>query len=808
MIGKIKYLLFGTIRKQLIISVAIVHAVLMALFVWDLTDRQRDLLLERQIDQAEALAKSIATSSAGWVAARDIYGLQEIITAQSRYSELLFAIIIDRDGLILAHSDTSHVGAYIRDMPTTIEPQLLSRTPKLVDAVSPIILADYDIGWVRIGLGQQKTAERLADITRNGIIYAIFAIFIGSGLAWYMGTQLTRKLHAIQTSADAVSQGDTGHRVQLHGTDEVNHVAQAYNQMLDSLATSRQEVEKSKERFDLAMLASNDGLWDWDLETDNIYYSPSWKSMLGYKDNELKNNFKTWEEHVDPDDIPKTMALINACIKGERKNFKVNFKMRHKDGHWIQIKSQGIMVENINHKPVRIVGTHTDITKSKQKEEIIWKQANYDTLTKLPNRKLFSDLLDQEIHRAERTQDKLWLLFLDLDGFKEVNDRFGHHVGDILLKHVANRVQTSMRHSDIIARLGGDEFVIVLSDVNEIADVDRLSTNLIENISQPFELEHDKVFITASIGISCYPEDAVTAQELLKFADQSMYEAKKEGKNRFIYFTPALQHASILRMQISSDLRIAISENQFELYYQPIVDLRSDKIYKAEALIRWPHPEKGMIMPGAFIPIAEETGTICDIGNWIFQNAFKQLESWRKKNNHDLQLSINMSPSQLKVMDLKYDNWLDELQEYQLQGKNIIIEITEGMLLKNEKKVAERLLKYRDSGIQVAIDDFGTGYSSLSYLKEFDIDILKIDRSFIRDMKPGNSEHSLAEAIVVMAHKLHLKVIAEGVETKQQLELLKKMECDYAQGYLYSKPLPAEEFETKFLKDSPIVNKT
>lgn len=803
---KLKKLILDTLRNRLILSVAIVYSILMALFIWGLSERQKQLSYEFQTQQAETLALTIATSATLWLEPLNTKGLQQIVTAQANYPELLFAIILNHEGRILAHTNHSRVGQIIANFPQRPTGKILAQNPELIDVISPITIKNKTVGWVHIGLGQKTSTAYLNTFIRDGVIFALIVIFLGSLLAWYSGTHLTKKLRTIRLTADAVQRGNTQYRSAVKGNDEVSHVAKAFNNMLDHLESSRIELEKSEERFDLAMLASNDGLWDWDLVTNDVYFSPQWKSILGYQEHELENAFATWDRLTHDEDKVIHLEQVDQCIAKKQSGFVSEFRMKHKQGQWVHIFSQATLVLDKNNQPVRMVGTHTDITDKKEKDKVIWNQANYDELTLLPNRKFFQELLKQEIKQAQRDKEQLWILFLDLDGFKEVNDTLGHHVGDALLIKVAERITATLRKADVVARLGGDEFVIILPHIAETSTVDRVASKLIDSISQSYELLNDKVFTSVSIGIANYPNDADNVNDLLKFADQSMYVAKKEGKNRYSYFTASLQQESLKRIQISNDLRQGLLKDEFQLYYQPIIDLHNNEVHKAEALIRWQHPEKGLISPAAFIPVAEETGSIIDIGTWVFEQAFKQLNEWQSWVGSSFQLSVNMSPSQLKIHDKKYDNWLLKLNEYNISGHNIVIEITEGLLLKSDKFVTDRLLQYRDAGIQVAIDDFGTGYSSLSYLKEFDIDYLKIDQSFTRNLKPGSRELSISEAIIAMAHTLDLRVIAEGIETQEQCDLLIAMGCDYGQGYLFSRPLPAQEFTRTFIKNSTPIN--
>ena len=437
----------------------------------------------------------------------------------------------------------------------------------------------------------------------------------------------------------------------------------------------------------------------------------------------------------------------------------------------------------------------SDITEKKEADALIWKQANFDPLTHLPNRHMFHLRLEQEIQNTQRTSLNLALLFIDLDRFKEVNDTLGHNVGDQLLIEVAQRLSSSVRKSDMVARLGGDEFTVILSQLTDVSQVETVAQNILRNLAEPFTLNNETAYVSASIGITLYPEDTDEVEQLLMNADQAMYAAKKKGRNRFSYFTPSLREEAQLRLKLINDLRIALAGNQFEVYFHPIIDMKTGRIVKAEALLRWQHPQRGMAGQMEIIPIAEETGLIVEIGDWVFREAARWASRWQTLVPGGLQVGVNMSPVQFQAEGEHIDQWLAYLQELGLSGTNIVIEITEGVLLHVDSAISDILLKFRDAGIQVSIDDFGTGYSALSYLKKFDIDYLKIDLSFVRDLETDPNDRALSEAIIMMAHKLGLKVIAEGVETEGQLKLLSVAGCDYAQGYLFSKPIPPEEFE-------------
>lgn len=467
---------------------------------------------------------------------------------------------------------------------------------------------------------------------------------------------------------------------------------------------------------------------------------------------------------------------------------------RHKNGG---LHAKLINISLIRHPDgsiYRFVAQFSDITDKKQKEELIWKQANFDSLTKLPNRHMFRNQLEQELLKSQRSGTPVALLFIDLDRFKEINDALGHAKGDLLLMEAAHRIKMNVRIPDMVARLGGDEFTVILPEFGERLHLERIVQDLINELIRPFDLgEGHMGFISASIGITIYPDDAEDIGGLLKHADQAMYAAKAEGRNRFSYFTQSMQQEAKEKLALTNDLRQALARNELHVYYQPILELQSGQVTKAEALLRWKHPVRGMVSPATFIPLAEEAGLIHDIGDWVFQEAVARVADWQQRFGRLIQVSVNKSPIQFEQPE-KYI-WQEQMKKLGVPGNGITVEITEGLLLKESSKAKERLLEFRNSGIEVSIDDFGTGFSSLSYLKQFDIDYLKIDRSFVKDLEKNEDDKALTEAIIVMAHKLGIRTIAEGVETEQQRDLLKSFGCDYVQGFLYSPAVPAAEFE-------------
>jgi diguanylate cyclase (GGDEF)-like protein/PAS domain S-box-containing protein len=532
-----------------------------------------------------------------------------------------------------------------------------------------------------------------------------------------------------------------------------------------------------------------------------IFFNPILPEMLGYSYEEFTD--MPFEQVIAPEYLQIWNQRFRMRITGEGepiKNYQARFLLKGgRESIWMDLRASVVDFRGQR----SVLGILRDISKQREAEETIWQQTNFDNLTGLPNRRMFRDRLEQEIKKSERTGHLLAVMFLDLDHFKEINDTLGHNQGDALLKEAALRLQASVRDIDTVARLGGDEFVILLTQMDDSTALDKVAKNILANLVKPFDLGTEPVYISASIGITLYPIDATEFEDLLKNADQAMYAAKAEGRNRYSYFTASMQTAAKARMRLANDLRHAREKGEFKLVYQPIVEIASGQIRKAEALIRWHHPQLGLINPAQFIAIAEDTGIIVEIGDWVFQQAAQQAKKWRTTLHPDFQISINKSPVQFKSHG---SGWLDQLAKMKLPGQCVAVEITEGLLLDAASSVTERLQAFRNAGVQIAIDDFGTGYSSLSYLKKYDIDYIKIDQSFVRNITDGSNDMGLCEAIILMAHKLEMKVIAEGVETNAQLLLLEKAGCDYAQGYLFSKPVSSKQFE-QIVQNATLISK-
>lgn len=541
--------------------------------------------------------------------------------------------------------------------------------------------------------------------------------------------------------------------------------------------------------FDSLLSSSPDLSYLLDLDGRFIYANKAFRSLFGISINEIIGTY-----FVDlglPHSLRIAEQFPQVIATGETSRTEVSLPLP--SGKNAIYENLLVPVRNDLGELEAVSGMARDVTERKEEEDKAHRSANCDSLTGLPNGKSFRSRLDAEIQRFARTSMPIALLFIDLDGFKDVNDRRGHDAGDRLLQQVAQRLSACVRNTDMVARLGGDEFAVILTEVNQIQHVQILAQEMIETLAKTFSILGDEVRISGSVGIALFPADANTAEDLVKNADQAMYVAKNAGRNRFSFFTLSMRESAWARLKVIDELRKALPQHQLSVYYQPIVELPTKRIVKAEALLRWHHPHTGLMFPATFIGLAEEIGLIGDIDDWVFGEAISSARAWSALRGAPFQISVNISPQEF-MNKASARCWDSNLAALDLARNSISVEITEGLLLQDSPRATERLRKLQEAGVQLSIDDFGTGPCSMICFTKFDVDYLKIDRSFIQDTETGSDARLIAEAIIAMAHKLRLEVIAEGVETAEQSAWLDAAGCDYAQGYYFSAPVPAADF--------------
>ena len=915
MLEKLNQLFLGTLRRQLFFGMTLTVALTMALFIWNVTARQQAVAMEQHKGQTIALADSLATSSAIWVASRDFSGLQEIVDSISRYPNLNHAIVLGSHGQVLAHTDKSKVGLYITEPPNESSGETVQATKSSIDITKSIVLADRTIGWVRISLDRKPYLDEITKIQINGLLYALAAILFVTLITSLASRYLTKRLYVIQQVADEVQAG-TDLRVVMSGNDEASQLAKQFNKMLDSLV-QREAQLTSFYKSDLVGLTISSPEKGW------LRINSHLCKMLEYSEQELRS--MTWPQLTHPDDLASdteqfTLLLANdiqhysiekrfisrtgkiiptiasvQCIRQpngqvdyvtsmiqditERKQaedalriaaiafesqegmvvtdannviLRVNkafttitgYDAEEVIGHnprilssgrydaafykamwkaintsdywegelWNKRKNDAVYPEKLTITAVKdsagsitnYVATITDITLSKQAEQEIEELAYYDPLTHLPNRRLMLDRIQHAMAVSARSGKEGAIFFLDLDHFKTINDTLGHDIGDLLLQQVAERLTSCIREGDTVSRFGGDEFVVLLEGVSAqsieaASQAEDIANKILSSINTPYQLASYNYTSSTSIGITLFDDHQSKMEELLKQADIALYQAKDNGRNTFCFFDPQMQSAITARAQLEKELNQAIEQQQFQLYYQIQMDDSLSPL-GAEALIRWLHPERGLISPFEFIPLAEQNGTILAIGQWVLDNACRQLKVWQQDVlTRELTLSVNVSPKQFHQPNFVTQVMM-MIQQYAINPTCLKLELTESLLLEDIEDTIAKMTTLAEIGIQFSLDDFGTGYSSLQYLKKLPLYQLKIDKSFVDTLVTDSNDQAIVRTIIVMAHSLGLSVIAEGVETKEQQQRLLKEGCTHYQGYLYSKPMPIDEFEALLRK--------
>lgn len=544
-------------------------------------------------------------------------------------------------------------------------------------------------------------------------------------------------------------------------------------------------LKESEERYALALAGANDGLWDWDLRSDQMYYSARWRAMLGIKETErVLPTPEEWFGRVHPDDLKLLKEELENHLTDGTYHFESEHRILHQDGSYRWVLSRGMAVRDPQSVVYRMAGSQTDITSRKV----------YDPLTGLANRILFIDRLSHALRRFKRYKGyEFAVMLLDLDRFKIVNDSLGHHIGDQLLINLAKRLNVCVRDGDTVARFGGDEFTILLDDIKDVSDATRVAERIQESLQTPFTLDGHEVFSSVSIGIAMSATGYEVPNDVVRDADTAMNRAKALGKSRHEMFDRAMHTQSSKRLQLETDLRRAVERQEFVVYYQAIVDLSDERINGFEALVRWQHPERGMVPPDEFVSIAEETGLILPIDKFVLRQACLQTKHWQKEFGA-LTISVNLSAKQFAFKDILHE--IDRvLEETQLDPGDLKLEITESALMDNTDSATEIFHELKKRKVKLGLDDFGTGYSSLSYLHRFPLDTLKIDRSFVSRIDSPGEHEAIVRTIVNLAQNLSFQTVAEGIETVDQLHSLQALDCLYGQGYYFSKPITADAAE-------------
>jgi diguanylate cyclase (GGDEF)-like protein/PAS domain S-box-containing protein len=788
----------------LLILSASVLAVILASLGFAIHERQS--YHASAVRELTALADTLGANTGASLAFNDQRTATEILSALATEPSVLIACLYDNQGRIFAEFRSAGApptlvlparrgdGAYFDGESLTLFRGVLLNSER-----TGSIALVFDLRGFRARLFEYAKIAFLV------LLVSVFATFLASmRLARSIGDPLVqlaavaRRISAdkdYSVRAGIRAGGETGLLVDSFNEmlSRIESREQALKDALSSLQDALSSLQESEERYALAARGANDGLWDWNLTTGEIYFSPRWGHMLGYSESESWSSHEQWFSHIHAEDSERVRAEITAHCDGKTQEFVSEYRMRHKNGGYIWTLSRGIAVRDATGKTIRMAGSQTDITEGKV----------VDPLTRIPNRLYLIDRLESAIETASEQDTHFAVLFVDLDQFKVVNDSLGHAAGDELLIDVAGRLRASIRSStrrggsgqSVVARIGGDEFAMLLDDVQSEADASFVAARILERLGEPFYFEGHRMLVSASIGIAL-GSTGDTPEQLLSNADTAMYHAKTNGKARFEFFNEGLREKGVTCFEIESGLRKAIDAHQLVIHYQPIVSASDNHLCGFEALVRWNHPERGLVPPSEFIPVAEGSDLIVLLGRWVLVESCRQMAEWQKRfaPSPPLTISVNVSARQLSDPHLMEDVEF-ALAESGLSPESLSLELTESSIMGNTEQTLAILDRLKAMNVRLEIDDFGTGYSSLSRLQRLPFDCLKIDRSFIRELSAGNGTLDIVKAIMQLAQSLGLEVIAEGVESEEQLCSLRQLGCDHIQGFLFSKPLDADSAE-------------
>ena len=678
----------------------------------------------------------------------------------------------------------------------TPQQTLVLDTPNnlFIEVIQPIILDQNIIGYLYLKANTASLQSRQTNHVMVMLVVSFIAALIAFSLARTFALRISSPLSALGNTARIIAQEDDyTRRAEKYSNDEVGQVVDSFNHMLDVIQKEDANLRESEEKFRLISTSSKVGIFQLDDTGQCVYANNELSVITSFSNQQILS--EGWLASIHPDDQIVIETKWQTMLDSKQ---SIQISCRLRDAGRVKWISGSVgLLKRQDHDPIGYLGTITDISDIKNAQVQLEQMAFYDTLTGLANRRLFRNRLEHVTHNLDRDNNKLGLILLDLDNFKNINDSLGHDAGDTLLNTIGSRLQECVRASDTVARLGGDEFAVILPSINSSLATSYVAEKILEKLKNTITINGVEIRITASAGISMAPDDSQNAEELVKNADLALYRAKDKGRNNYRFYTSEMNTDLLNHLELIQDLRNAMDTDQFSLAFQPQLDIKTGNLTGFESLIRWQHPVRGPISPVEFIPVAEETGLILPLGRWVITAACTQLRKMNDQQlvNKDVVMTINLSIQQFQDEGLV--EFIDsQLKQFGLMPKQFEVELTETVLMENLDQALLTLEAIKQLGILISIDDFGTGYSSLGYLKRLPVNILKVDRSFVMDIPHDKDDMEITAAVIAMAHNLNYKVVAEGVETEEQLQFLESCGCDYGQGYYFSRPLPAAELES------------
>ncbi|GGY35999.1 hypothetical protein GCM10011297_06290 [Bacterioplanes sanyensis] len=769
-------------RKLIFISLVTTG---LTLLLSNLAFMSLEYYLTRQDNQNKLtiLGEVIANRATAALTFADIQVLQNNLNTLKADPNVVRGCIFDSDQRLLAHYENQKG----LNCPMSLQALQVNRD-QFFSQLFPIRLDEEPIGTLYLESSRGALLARFNQFVTFSIIILAITVVLAMLLANRLQEVVLRPMRELSnTLSNIVSRKDYSIRAQKTNADELGDLVDLFNGLLRTIEAENQSLKTSEERFRKLTALSPVGIFQIDPNQQLTYVNQRWCDihMVSEQDLSLQN----WFERIHPKDLPLLKQRWNRLIC-EQESIAQELRLSRRDGSHTWIHLLASPLHNSSGELLGFLGAISDISELKAAQIQMENLAFYDPLTGLANRRLFKNRLEKSVKSVLRSGNSMALMFLDMDQFKRINDTLGHDAGDILLKEVASRLTATVRENDTVSRIGGDEFTILLTDIHHTSDVLVVAEKLLQALARPIRIKGQDIITTVSIGITMTPEDSTDANTLMKNADLAMYRAKEMGRNNFQFFSEDMNHNILEHLALEKEIKEAIERQQFTLLFQPKVSMLDYSVTGVETLIRWDHPEKGIITPGRFIPVAEETGQILEIGAWVLEQSCRQVSSLIRDNilPATAKVAVNLSAKQFADPKL-VEHIGNVLQATQIPPACLELEITESTLMDDVEAAIGTMQEIKKTGVSIAIDDFGTGYSSLAYIKRFPIDVLKVDRSFVMDIPDDPNDMAITAAVIAMAHKLSLDVVAEGVETQAQLDFLRSNNCDEGQGYLFSRPL-------------------